>query len=101
MGGKSRNFCRVPFKGVEISTLPCECIFSLINFITNNEHFHTNAEIHSENTSHRLCLLKSTANLLCFQKIVCDAGIKIFNNLPSDLKSLMDERARFKMALKR
>jgi hypothetical protein len=28
-------------------------------------------------------------------------GIKIFNNLPSDLKSLMNEKARLKTALKR
>jgi hypothetical protein len=41
------------------------------------------------------------ANLLCFQKSTYYVGIKIFNNLPSGLKSLMNEKAQFKVALKR
>jgi hypothetical protein len=35
MGVKSHNSCRELFKRLEILTLPCEYIFSLINFITN------------------------------------------------------------------
>jgi hypothetical protein len=37
----------------------------------------------------------------CFQKSAYCAGIKIFNKLPLDIKSLMKEIARFKIALKR
>jgi hypothetical protein len=44
---KSHNYCRGLFKRLEILTLPCEYIFSLMNFITNNEeHFQTNADGH-------------------------------------------------------
>jgi hypothetical protein len=39
----------------EILTLPCEYIFPLINFITNNEeHIQINADVHSVNTRHTL-----------------------------------------------
>jgi hypothetical protein len=50
---------------------------------------------------HKHYLHKPTANLYCFQKSAYYAEIKFFNNLPSDLKSLMHESARFKMELKR
>jgi hypothetical protein len=36
----------------------------------------------------------------CFQKSACHVGIKIFSNLPFDLKSLMNEKALFKTTLK-
>ena len=102
MGVKSRNSCRDLFKRLQILTFPCEYIYSLINLITNNEeHFQTNADVHSVNTRHKHCLHKPTANLSCFQKSAYYAGINIFNNLPSDLKGLMNEKARFKIALKR
>jgi hypothetical protein len=101
MGAKSRNSCRDLFKGLEILTLPCENILSLINFITNNEHFQTNADVHNVDTRHKHYLHKTTANLSCFQKRAYYAGITIFNNLPSDLTSFMNEKAQFKIALKR
>jgi hypothetical protein len=86
MGAKSRNSCRDLFKRLEILILPCEDIFSLINFIRNNkEHFQT----------------EPNANLSCFQKSAYYARIEIFNNLPSDLKSLTNEKAWFKITLKR
>jgi hypothetical protein len=88
------------FKRIEILILPCEYIFSLINFITNNEkHFQNNADVRV-NTRHKHYLHKPPANLSCFQKSTCNVGIKIFNNLPPDLKSLMNEKAWFKIALK-
>jgi hypothetical protein len=75
-------------------TLPCEYIFSLINFITHNkEHFQTNAEVQSVNTTHKHYLLKPTPNFSCFQTNAYYAGIKRFNDLPSDLKHLMNEKA--------
>jgi hypothetical protein len=86
MGVKSRNSCRDQFKRLIY-------VFSIINFITNNkEYFQTNALVHSVNTRYKDYLHKPTANLSCFQKSTYYAGIKIFNNLPSDLESLMNEK---------
>jgi hypothetical protein len=88
---QSCNPCTDLFKRVEIITLPCGYIFSLINFITNNEeHFQTNTDVQSVNTK----TINSTISIN--QLLISHAfrkGIKVFNNLPSDLKSLMNEKA--------
>jgi hypothetical protein len=89
MGVKSHNSYRDLFKRLEILTLPYEYIFSLINFITNNQvHFQTSADAHIVNTRNGHDLHRPTANLSCFQKSAYYAGIKIINNLPSGLKVL-------------
>jgi hypothetical protein len=47
-----RKSCRDLFKRLQILPLPCKYIFSLINFIINNqEYFQTNADIHTQETS--------------------------------------------------
>jgi hypothetical protein len=73
-----------------------------MNFVVNNEeHFQTNSAVHSVNTWNRDHLKRPFAILSCFQKSAYCSGIEIFNSLPSRLKSLMNERAQFKVALKR
>jgi hypothetical protein len=97
-----RNSCRSLFKRLEILALPCEYIFSLMNFIVNNQgHFQTNSAIHSVNTRNKNQLRRPIANLSCFQKSAYYAGIKIFNGLPSNLTSLVNKKTQFKVALKR
>jgi hypothetical protein len=87
---------------LEILSLPCESIFTLMDFVVNNqEHFQTNSAIHSVNTTNMDYLHRTTANLSCFQKSAYCAGIKIFNSLPSNLRSLMNKQTQFKGALKR
>jgi hypothetical protein len=98
---KSNNSCSDLFTRQQILTFSSEYVYSLINFITNNkEHFQTNVDIHSVNTRHKHCLHKPLASLSCFQKRSNHAGIKIFSNIPSDLKCLQIENARFRLALK-
>jgi hypothetical protein len=66
-GVKSRTSCRNLFMRLEISPLPCEYIFILMNFVVNNqEYFQTNSAMHSVNTGNRDHLHRSTANLSCF-----------------------------------
>jgi hypothetical protein len=99
---ESTNSCRNLFMRLEISSFPCEYMFTLMNFIVNNqEHFHTNLAIHSVNTRNRDHLHRPTASLSCFQKSAYYAGIKLFNSLPSNLRSLMNIKAQFKVTLKR
>jgi hypothetical protein len=64
-GDKSRTSCRNLFMSLEILSLPCEYIFTLMNFVVNNqEHFQTNSAIHSvKNRDH---LHRPTANLSYF-----------------------------------
>jgi hypothetical protein len=102
MGVKYRSSCVELFKRLQNLTFPCEYVYSLINFITNNEELiQTNADVHSIKTRHKHCLHKPIVNLSCFQKGAYYAGIRIFKGLPSDLKGLMNEKAQFKIALKR
>jgi hypothetical protein len=85
----------------KILALPCEYIFSLMNFIVNNqEHFQTNSAIHSVNTRNKNQLHRPIANLSCFQKGAYYAGINIFNTPPSSLTSLVNKKAHFKVPLK-
>jgi hypothetical protein len=91
VGVKSRNSCRHLFMKLEILPLPCEYIFTLMSFVVNNQElFQTNSAIHSVNIRKRDHLHRPTANFSCFQKSAYHAGIKIFNSLPSYLKSLMN-----------
>jgi hypothetical protein len=99
---KPRNLCRNLFRRLEILTLPCEYIFSLMNFIVNNqEHFQTNSTLHSVNTRNRYDLHRPDTSLSGFQKSAYYSGIKIFSNLPCSLRSLINKRMQFKAALKR
>jgi hypothetical protein len=88
-------------KKLQILLLPCKYIFPLLSFVINSlEHFQTNSAIHCVNKRNKHHLHRPLANLTCFQKSTCHSGIKIFTNLPASLKSLMNEKAEFKIALK-
>jgi hypothetical protein len=87
---KPRNSCRSLFKRLEILTLPCEYIFSLLLFIViNQDHLQTNSAVHSVNTRNKNQLLRPIANLSCFPRTAYYAGIKICNSLQSSLTSLI------------
>jgi hypothetical protein len=69
-GVKSRNSCSNLFMRLEILPLPCEYIFTLMNFVANNQEiFRTKSAIHSVNTRNRDYLPRPTANISCFQKV--------------------------------
>jgi hypothetical protein len=67
IGVKSHNSCRILIKRLEISTLPWEYMFSVINFITNNQHFENNADV---NTRYKHYLHKPTTekHVLCWDQ---------------------------------
>jgi hypothetical protein len=68
-----------------------------MNFVVNNqEHFQTNSAIHSVNTRNRGHLHRQIAKFTCFQKSGYYAAIKIFNTLSSNLRSLMNKKAKVK-----
>jgi hypothetical protein len=72
-----------------------------LNFVINNlGHFQTNSATHCVNTRNKHHLHRPTSKLTCFQKSTYNSGIKISNNLPASLKSLMNEKAGFNIALK-
>jgi IS1 family transposase len=102
VGARPRTPCRSLFKKLEILPVPCQYIFSLMNFIVNNqENFQTNSPIHNINTRNKHHLHRSNANLSCFETSTLYDGIRIYNSLPRSLTSLKNEKAKFKVVLKR
>jgi hypothetical protein len=89
VGSKPQTPSRDIFKKLQILPLPCEYIFSLLNFVINNlEHFQAYSAIHSVNTRNKHHVHRPIANLTYFQKTTYYSEIKIFNNLPVRLKVL-------------
>jgi len=99
---RRRGSCRELFKRLEILLLYSQYIFTLSIFVIKNKHlFYTNNQIHSVHTRFKSNLHPPTANLTKFQKGVYYSGIKIFNNLPHNIKDLPNETILFWNALKR
>jgi hypothetical protein len=97
-----RDSCRELFKRLEILLLYSQYIFSLSMFIVKNKHlFITNNQFHSVHTRFKTNLHPPIPNLTKFQKGVYYSGIKIFNNLPHEIKDLANETMLFRNALKR
>jgi len=57
-------------------------------------------EIHNINTRHTSNLHLPRAHLNIYQKGVYYSGIKIFNSLPQDIKTYIDDPRIFKKAVK-
>jgi hypothetical protein len=98
---RMRDSCRELFKRLEILPLYSQYIFSPSIFVIKNKHlFSTNNQIHSAHTRFKMNLHPPIANLIRFQKGVYYSGIKIFNNLPHDIKDLANQMTLFRNALK-
>jgi hypothetical protein len=101
-GVSSRNSCRNLFMSLEILPLPCKYTFTFMNFVVNNQElFKTNSAIRTFNIRNRNHLHRPVTKLPRFQKSAYYAGIKIFNILPSNLRSCVNKKTQFKVALKR
>ena len=99
---RTRDSCRELFKKLEILPLYSQYIYSISIFVIKNKHlFYTNNQIHSIHTIFKTNLHPPTANLTKFQKGVYYSAIKIFNNLPHEIKDLANDILPFRNALKR
>jgi len=61
----------------------------------------TDNENHNLDTRQRNNLYLPQANLTIYQKGAYYSGIKIFNNLPLEIKNIADNQNKFKIALKK
>jgi len=97
---RMRDSCGELFKKLEILPLNSQYIFSISIFVIKNKHlFYTNNQIHSIHTRFKTNLHPPAANLRKFQKGVYYSAIKIFNNLPHNIKDLTNEIVLFQNAL--
>jgi hypothetical protein len=99
---KKTESCRRLFKEMEIFPFYSQYIYSLSMYVMNNKHsFTKNLEIHSHNTRSANNLHAPAANITKYKKGAHYMGSKIFNHLPSHIKSLVNEKKAFKKTLQR
>jgi hypothetical protein len=100
-GAGRYDSCRQLFKKLAILPLQSQYILSLLIFVIKNKSdFVENSDIHEINTrsSHNLHL--PAAKLTLMQKGVLFSGIKIYNQLPLNIKRLHKDINHFKSSLK-
>jgi hypothetical protein len=77
-------------------------IFSIAMFVVKNmDTFTLNSDIHSIHTRQGSDLRHPTYKLTKVQKGVYCSGIKIYNNLPHNLKNMTNDVNKFKHVLKK
>jgi hypothetical protein len=79
---KSKELKILPLKSQYILSLPLFLTINRSNFITNSEHY-------GIYTRHKNDLYLPQTNLPVYQSGVYFSGIKIYNNLPSNIKMLL------------
>ena len=79
------------------------CLFHAnIYFVINNqENFQTHWSVHNINTRNKHHLRRPNLNMSCFQKSTFYGGINIFNVLPCSLTVHKNEKAKFKVTLRK
>jgi hypothetical protein len=101
VGIRGRDSCREHFKKLRILPLQSQYIISLLLFVVDNGiYYRMNSEIHSINTRNKSNLHPPISNLPVYQKAPYYSGIRVFNNLPSQIKDMSHTGNKFKCALK-
>jgi len=101
-GCGNRVSCGGLFKKLQTLFLKSQYILSLLVFVVQNRTlFLTNTENCNLDTRKRNNLYLPQANLTIYQKGAYYSGIKIFNNLPSEIKNVGGNQKKFKIALKK
>jgi hypothetical protein len=97
---KGESCCEL-FKHLNILPLQSQYVLSLSLFVVNNLNmFKPNSMFHSINTRHCSDLHQPPVQLTKVQKGAYHSGIKVFNCLPTKIKSLSNDVNKFKSALK-
>ena len=92
--------CRKIFSSLKILPLPSLYIFSVLMFVVNNWEMVTkNSDAYSITTRNISNLYLPSAKLSIYQKGTQFIGIKIFNNLPINIKQLYGNINLFKKTL--
>jgi len=100
MGLRTRDSCRKPLKHLGILPLQSQYIPSLMTFVAESRSpFHVNSEMHGIITRQKSYLSQPQANLTLYQKGVHYSGVKVFNNLPPNIRNLFSDVKKFNLEL--
>jgi hypothetical protein len=99
-GSRPRDSCTQLFKKLGILPLISQYILPLLLFIVKNKAlFQLNSKVHSINTRYKSNLHSPLVNLTTYKKGTYCVGIKIFNDLPTDIKHLSHNGNQFRLTL--
>ena len=94
-GCGNRVSCRSLFTKLQILPLKSQHSLSLLMFVVQNKTLLlTNAENYNLRTRQRSNLYLPQANLTIYQKGAYYSGIKIFNNLPLEIKNVAGNKKK-------
>ena len=97
VGTTNRFSCREYFKRLKILPLQSRYLLSLLLFVAENiDYFRLNSEILGFNTKNKSNLHLPASKLTVFQRGSYYCGIKVFNNLPTFVKNLLQTKKQFK-----
>jgi len=102
MGARNNDSYREFFKLLKILPLSAQYIYFVLMFVVNNRNlFLDNAELYTTKTRNSNNLHPPLSHLTKYQKGVHCAKIRVFNHLPTSIKSTVSETDVFKKTLKR
>ena len=102
IGCRIKDSCRKLFYNLEILPLPSQYIISLLLFmIRNKNQFLVNSEIYHTDTRQHANFHHPSVNVAKYQKGVYYLGVKLFNMLPSYIKTEFDNPKKFKVVLQK
>jgi len=97
-----RDSCRKLFAELGILTLPSQYIFSLLLFtVKNRKLFHVNQDLHSLGTRQQQNFHQPLVNLKKYQLGPYYMGLKLYNTLPTFLKTESHSFVSFRLSLKK
>jgi hypothetical protein len=99
---RHRDSCRQLFKNWGIIPIYSQQIFSLMMFVVKNIYLYTtNQEIHGVNTRQITDLHLISIRLIAFKEGAYFTGMRIFNHLPTNVKTQANKIELLTSALKR
>ena len=101
MRARIKDSCREFLKIFSILLLTPQYIYSITVFVVNNrQYFMENSKLYDIEIRKNKNLFQPQSNLSVYQRGPLHAGIKIYNNLPDQIKLLSSNINQFKIALK-
>jgi len=97
LGVRIRDLCREFLKLLNILPLISQYVFSLLLFVVNNNNqLWMNSEICNINTRNNSDFYQPLSHLTIYQKCPFYIGIKLYNRIPAEVKSLSHNIKKFK-----
>ena len=101
MEDKNNDSCRNIFKPLKILPLSAQYIYSVLMFVVNNRNLLLdNADMYWIKTRNSYNHHPPLSHLTKYQKAVHYARIRVFNHLPTSIKSVANETKVFKKTIK-